>query len=387
MTMLFIDGFENYGAGAGALSAMLQGPYTNVPAAASGGWAVAVSTNSPRTQDRAIVFPARSGASLGGVRGFYHAITTGAQNTIGAAISWQFVSAMAATGACELLTFRNANNVAQVTITQTATGQIAAIRGYARNGSGSYPNGTALGVTPAPVLFTGAYQHIEARVLCHPSNGSVEVRVDGVTVLSIAGVNTQNNASPGGIAVVGYGYSNVATPASFDVVLSYVDDFYVWDTNGDFNNDFIGVRGAYWLPADGNELPQDWSVEGVANAFEALGKSAPDDDSYIYVDDTSLGLSPPVEPESRFSLANLPSGIGAISAIQAVVRQLKTDSGPANTRIGLVRDGDYAGGVSRPITTAATYWFDIFETDPATGAPWSKSTADAAILSIARTNP
>ena len=387
MTMLYMDGFENYGSGVGALTAMLQGPYTNVPAAPSGGWAVAVSTHSPRTQGCAIIFPARSQASVPGIRGFFHAISTGAQNTVGAAISWRFVSAMAATGACELLTFRNANNIPQITITQTATGQIAVVRGYARNGSGAYPNGAELGVTPAPVLFTGAYQHIEARVLCHPSDGAVEVRVDGVTVLSLAGVNTQNNSSPGGIAVVGYGYSNVSTPASFDVVLSYVDDFYVWDTNGAYNNDFIGVRGAYWLPVNGNALPQDWSVTGAANAYQAVGKSAPNDATYIYVNDASLGLNPPVEPESRFSLADLPSGVGAISAIQAVTRQLKTDSGPASTRVGLARAGNYAGASSRPVTTAATYWFDVFEVDPSTGAPWTKDAADEALLSIKRVVP
>lgn len=380
MTLLFMDGFEHYGSDTSGVSAMLEGPYIRVPETMPG-WEADVSSASARTGSRAIRFPRRLPfPPTPGSRVFLHALRSGAQETVGASISW-LVTEMPNTGAVELLSFRNANAAAQLTITQSATGQIAVVRGYARNGSGAYPSGVELAITPGPVLYAGSYNHLEARVRCHDADGSVEVRVDGVTVLSVSGVDTQNISSPGGIASVGFGPSNVSSPSQFAVPLMYVDDFYVWDSTGDSNNDFVGIRGVHTLLPDGDSLPQDWESTGL-NGWSVIAKTAPNDASYIYEDDGAA--SPPAE--SRFTIASLPDGVGAISAIMTSVRQLKTDSGPANTQVSLVSDGEYAEGVDRPITTASTYWSDVFEVDPSTGAPWTKEAVDLAELSIRRTS-
>lgn len=378
--LLYMDGFDHYGVGAGSRTAMLQGPYTNVPTEISSFTARAAATN-PRTGARAIRFSAVNSVQYSGNRAFRHAISTGAQATVGAAISWN-ISTMPPDGALILLGFYNASGVAQVTLTQTATGQISAVRGYAKNGSGAYPNGTVLGVTPGPVLFTGAYQHIEARVYSHATAGTVEVRVDGVTVLSLSAVNTQNTASPAGIAQVCFGLSDVSSPGKLIAPDCDADDFYVWDTSGAYNNDFIGVRGVYALYPDANEMPQEWDVSS-GSAYAALAKNTPDDSSYVYADDNGMN---PMDIQSVFSLTDLPDGVGAISAVQPVGRFMKTDSGPANVQMSILSEASAAEGADRPITTAFAYWYDVLETDPATGAPWTREAVQASSLRLTRTS-
>jgi hypothetical protein len=43
-------------------------------------------------------------------------------------------------------------------------------------------------------------------------------------------------------------------------------------------------------------------------------------------------------------------------------------------------------GSNRPITTAFTYYEDVFETDPNTGNAWTPASADAAQLKLNRTS-
>jgi hypothetical protein len=66
-------------------------------------------------------------------------------------------------------------------------------------------------------------------------------------------------------------------------------------------------------------------------------------------------------------------------------RSRKTDAGDGNIQVGAISGASTGLGADRPITTAYTYWWDIFDTDPATAAAWSRTSVNAMNLQLNRT--
>src|SRR3546814_17566377 len=54
--------------------------------------------------------------------------------------------------------------------------------------------GTLLGQGSSPAIVANAWQHVEAKVVISDTVGTVEVRVEGVTVLDLSGLDTLNSA-------------------------------------------------------------------------------------------------------------------------------------------------------------------------------------------------
>src|SRR3546814_7160948 len=67
--------------------------------------------------------------------------------------------------------------------------------------------------------------------------GTVEVRVEGVTVLDLSGLDTLNSADAT-VAQVALGSRIVSSVAT----TPYYKDFVLWDGSGSANNDFLGSR-------------------------------------------------------------------------------------------------------------------------------------------------
>src|SRR5207248_1581490 len=125
--------------------------------------------------------------------------------------------------------FRDHTNVEHIRVVVQTTGALEVWRG---------DNFVAPIGTTAPVLTTGAWQHVEVRCKVHATLGEVEVRVNGVTALALTGINTTNaGAAAVEIAQVACLVAVNVNPGPF-----YIDDFFIWDTTGPANVDFIGDR-------------------------------------------------------------------------------------------------------------------------------------------------
>jgi hypothetical protein len=83
----------------------------------------------------------------------------------------------------------------------------------------------------------------------------VEVRVEGVTVLTLAGVDTFTN-SVGAVASI----QNVAQQSCQDASgpTMYVKDYIIWDTTTGFNNDFMGSCQVLKIIPDG-DVALNWT--------------------------------------------------------------------------------------------------------------------------------
>ena len=264
--------------------------------------------------------------------------------------------------------FDDGANVVHVSISITSTG---VLRAYRNTPSG----GTLLGSTTGPVITSNAWNHIEAKVKISDTVGTVEVRVNGVTVLNLANQDTANSADLTVAQVV-------LTPSSrtdlvFDTVKIYMKDLFIWDTTGAHNNNFAGTVSVVALTPN-SDVALTWALSGGATGFSLVNESPPVDTSFI-----SAATPPPAI--DKMGMTNLPADVTSVRALMTLARARKTDGGDGNLQVGLISGASVDLGADRPLTTAFTYYADFSEEDPATAAPWLPAAADAANIQFNRT--
>jgi len=120
------------------------------------------------------------------------------------------------------------------------------------------------------------WNYFEIRVLSgtNNSNGELELRMNGKTIIDATGVDTFQSTVSRGTANIVVGGSD-----HFDPIF---DDIYVLDTTGSVNNDFLGDIKVEALFPDGAGNTTNFSVTGAASNFTAVSDNPVDDDtSYI----------------------------------------------------------------------------------------------------------
>lgn len=345
MSLLWCDGFDHYGV-AGNLT---EGVYAD----AAG---IVLSTANPRTGSYHLRFS--GGNDLRRVLG-------GAKTTVGTGAVIYMSSLPNQNNQCTIFAFHDAANAAQIQIVVQTTGTISVFRGN---------KATLLDTTAAPVVTAEAYQHIECMVTFSQTVGTVEVRVNGVTVTSLTGIDTVASSLVECSQLVFCDTGSAAMTID-------MDDLYAYDSNGSYNNTFIGDRRVLTLKPNANTIQADWTAVGAATGYECIDDTTPDGDT------TYIGASVAGSPGaiSEFGLEDLPDGISAISAVYLVGMMRKTEAGDADIQMSVVSGVVEGNGTNRPITEIYTYFGDVFETDPATAAPFTPSAVDDLLIKIERT--
>lgn len=237
-------------------------------------------------------------------------------------------------------------------------------------------SGTVIGTSDlAWKLTANAWHHVETKVVFNNAAGSIEVRVDGITVLTVAGVNTVG-ATAGSLAIV----EMWGGPGDTTGMAVYYKDIVMWNANGVRNNDFFGTVVVVSLVPDSDTTLGAWTLTGAATGWSILDNVPVDDTKYL-----DAAFPGGVGVPSQFGLTDLPIDVTSVRALQSFVRATKTDGGDGNLQTSIVSGASQANGVDRPITAAFTYWKDIFEVDPATGDPWTIAAANSAELKLNRT--
>lgn len=262
--------------------------------------------------------------------------------------------------------FNDSNNVTNVSIAVTSTGAITAWRGNSNSG-------TLLG-TSAPAMVSNAWQHVEAKVFTNGATGTVEVRVNGVTVLNLTG---QNTVSAGIASVSQVVLSNNNNFTGTPQIPLHFKDFVTWDGTGAVNNNFFGSCTVSAMSPDGDDT-NTWARSSGSVSNTLINESDPVDTSYI-------GDAFPAAAKQVNTLSNLPSNVTAVKALMPLTRAANSDGGTGNMKTGLVSGATSGLGADKPLTSAYSYYFDIFELDPNTAAAWTVANANAAKISFTRT--
>lgn len=229
--------------------------------------------------------------------------------------------------------------------------------------------GTMIAQTPGPVITANAWWHIEVSFDTVGANTvAYEVRVEGVNVLSGTGAVTNNSD----ISQVLWGLK------AFSSRNYNWKDIVCWDSTGSYNTNFIGSVSVVSLTPT-SDVNTGWTPSTGTLHYPLVDNSPP-------VDATDYVTAPfPLPTNDQYGLSNLPLNVTSVKGVMTYVRARKTDGGDGNLQVSMVSGASVGNGVDRPITAAYAYWRDLFETNPATSAPWIPGAVDAAQLRINRT--
>lgn len=278
------------------------------------------------------------------------------------------------------VSFTDAGNIAQVSIRLRPNGALEVTRGSFNLGTISpSPGGTPgviLGETAAGVILPSSWNHIEIKTVISDTVGSVEIRVNGITVLNLTNQDTLASGTSGDIQQIRLAACYVTGGNEPTNPRCYYKDLILWDNSGSVNNDFIGAASVYTLTPNSDDS-FNWTPSTGSTGFNLIDEESPDDADYI-----SAGDPPPAA--STFGLTNLPPDIVSVKALIPVTRSRKIDGGDGNLQTGL--KGTLVDlGADYPITTAFTYRWDVSELSPDTGVPWTPVEVDAVKLQVNRT--
>jgi hypothetical protein len=288
-----------------------------------------------------------------------------AKTAVGVGMAFRISELPVSYDSFHLIEFRDAANAILCSVSVGPTGDLMLSRGV-----------THTSIETTGVLVTaGSWFHLEAFFTPNASTSSIEVRLNETTVI--------NNASFPIGATSGSNRGDTSTETSsfsHDSVISnsYLDDMYAWDTSGTYNNDFIGDKKVHTMMPNGDTSVMDWLPNTGSTEYTQIDEIGPDgDSSYIYVGAVS-------NAEAEFNLEAMPTDAAGISAVQTLVAARKTDAGTCDIRTDIVSGALDSTGPSSAVTTSYNYYPAVFETDPNTGALWTKSGVDGAKIRIVR---
>jgi hypothetical protein len=209
--------------------------------------------------------------------------------------------------------------------------------------------GTILGTSAAAIFPLNAWNYIEVKANIHNSTGSIVVRLNGVIVLTITGVDSQNTANA------------FANRYSLDGT-SFIDDHYLADTTGPApNNDFLGdIRvEAIYSNAAGDDT--DYTPSAGSN-FQNVDDAGTADGDTTYNSSTTPG------DQDLFNLQSPTTASGIVCCVQPHIIARKTDSG-AREIATVIKSGatEDVGPTHTLSTSYVQYDGEIYALNPDTG--------------------
>lgn len=271
---------------------------------------------------------------------------------------------LTSSGAIILADFRDVSNGSHITIVLGTDGSVFALRGANTGDLGL--GGTLIGRSD-PCVARGGYHHFECKAKIDNSTGYIEVRMNQVTVLNLTGKDTQNTANAAAAQVV-IGESGTGVSTSPDYGTFDMGDAFAWDDDAtDLENtvvDFIGDKGAYWLPPVSDTATADFAKVGSVTSYGAIDEVPPSGADYIHTAATAA--------RTIVGVAALPDNVSEVIAFIPVGYMQKDESGPVTMRLGIVSNGEETYGPDDDPATAYAYVRPGPKTiDPDTGVPWA----------------
>ena len=288
---------------------------------------------------------------------------------VGVAFSPASLGTVAVNGA-QIVSIRNGATV-QITLRLNSDHTLSVVRGT--------HTGTALGST-VTALPVGTFTYLELQVLLHASAGTVDLRINGTSALSLTGQNTVNS---GGAVWTSVGLmmqdtTTTSINASVTGRAFDFDDLYVLDGNGAAPwNTFLGdVRVDARLPTGAGALAA-WTPSAGAN-WQNVDDAAPNDDT----DYNSAAASALTD---TFVVQDAPVPGAALYGVQVNLSAKKSDAGTCSLASVVRQAGSNQVAAAQNPGTSYAYLRTVYQTNPHTSAQWTEADFNADEFGYQRT--
>ncbi|AUM00577.1 hypothetical protein B4966_10675 [Rhodocyclaceae bacterium] len=208
------------------------------------------------------------------------------------------------------------------------------------------------------------WHYVELQIVQGTSNGTLNVRVNGVLAITLSAQNTTQGGGPLLTAFVG-AIPGQACPVSVDV-----DDLYLADTSGTINNTFLGDVRVDALKPQGRGGLNQWTVEPAGlPAWAAVS----DADEATAIRAATAGL------RQTFDVEALPAmSAPAVHGVQVTLLARKTDAGNGRVRALAVSGAQTAVSADINLQEQAAWHTALFERNPNGNVPWTEGAFNAA---------
>lgn len=250
----------------------------------------------------------------------------------------------------------------------TVPGQYANLLYLSQTGEGRVTvhngAGTLLGESDIGVMSGAAHHWIEIKAFIHASTGTIEVKVNGTTVINLTGLNTSQS-----------GYDLLVGK----IITTFGGGNHIWDdfilgngdtTAGTGHSDFTGETRVYHLYPDGN-----------GNYSGLTGSDANSVDNYLQVDNGDLATVVSAESDyngsatatdkDTYTFDDSPVAVGTILAVEARAHAAKSDSGAISGRLMHRRSSTDTPGDDAVLSTTYLTFRWLLVNDPVAAAAWT----------------
>lgn len=214
----------------------------------------------------------------------------------------------------------------------------------------------------AVLPFSGVYFWLESRYKWgNNNNGSFDLWVNGVQVVSLSNVNTVNRTAQTSITKTGFHIGSTTQGAYLSI-----DDWYVVKVDSTSPNTRIGDARVSRIDPNSDYITSGTSTPGPAYYTSVDDGATANTSDYITFNNTT-------GENVAFGTTSLASNAGNIIGISVITQQLKSDAGSANARHIVISNGTQSNGSMFTLSTTSTKNKTYFVTDPYTSAAWTNT--------------
>lgn len=232
---------------------------------------------------------------------------------------------------------------------------------------------TVLGTT-ANALSSDVWYYLEWKVLLHASAGTVDLKVNGASWLSLSGQDTITTGS----ALWNNVYIGKVMTATSSDILWYYDDIFVCDGSGSLNNDWFGDVTVSAKFPNANGTTSGWTRSTGSDQYATIDEASANGD-------TDYNSTATVNAVDTVNVESAPTG-ASILAVQVLTYGRKTDVGTSAVA-PVIRHGgtDYAGTGIGIGGTTYSFQRTLYDTNPGTSAAWVEADFNAAEFGYKKT--
>lgn len=225
--------------------------------------------------------------------------------------------------------------------------------------------GTVLGTSAAVLTGINTWYYVEAKVVLHDTTGSVEVRVDGATVLSLTGIDTRNGGTDPTFDTAYWGCQSTNN--------MYWDDVYICNGDATAPNDFLNAPRVQPMLPNGN---------GSTNQY--VGSDGDSTDNYLLVDErppsmTDYTQSATAGERDLYAMGDVSFATNdSVEGVRVAVRVQNADASTRNLKLGVKSGATVNMDAGQSIGTgSALSLYRMMQKNPVTTGSWTQSEVNA----------